>query len=161
METTDHPAVAGPTIKRGRSKQDHPTPPEFIRAVEQKFGKLDIDLAANKENAKAPRFISEEQNSLTTNWAQLGGLLWLNPPFAHIEPWAAKCRMAAENGARILLLTPASVGSVWFGSHILGRAMVFSLFPRISFDGIAPYPKDCMLSVFWGGVCGFDMWKWK
>lgn len=151
----------GATMNRHRSRQDYETPAEFIRAVEDRFGPLTVDLAATKQNAKAPEFLDEEANSLTVNWNKFNGLLWLNPPFNHIEIWAQKSRMHCELGARLLFLTPASVGSEWFQMHVLGRAMVLALSPRLSFDGKAPYPKDCMLSVFWAGCSGFDVWRWK
>ena len=130
-------------------------------AIWMKFGPPAWDLAASAGNTKAPRFISEEENSLVQDWHKLAGLLFLNPPFNHIEPWACKCREESKKGARILFLTPASVGSVWFTNHVLGHAMVLALCPRLSFDGIAPYPKDCILSVYWGGIHGFDVWQWK
>lgn len=162
MEGTSN--ISGPTIRRHRSKQDHATPLEFTHAVEDRFGPLSWDLAATAENKKAPMYISSETNSLTVPWhkSPCAGLLWLNPPFGHIEPWAAKTRWEADQGANILLLTPASVGALWFINHVHRHAMVFTLFPRIIFEGSKdPYPKDCILSVFWGGVTGFDVWKWK
>jgi len=164
MEPTDSIASSvGPTIRRHRSKQDHATPWEFIRAVEDRFDKLNWDLAANKENTKAPNFITQAENSLTYDWNKLDGLLWLNPPFNLIEPWAAKCRWCSvKPGSRIIFLTPASVGSMWFAMHVHRHAYVLSLTPRLVFEGSEdPYPKDCMLSVFWGGLNGFDVWKWK
>lgn len=104
----------------------------------------------------------EEDDALARDWTQLGGNLWLNPPFANIMPWAAKCRAFGPRGGprRILFLTPASVGSDWFASHVHGAARVLALSPRLRFVGAADhYPKDCMLSVF-GDEPGFDVWRW-
>lgn len=44
--------MSEPIQKPGRSKQDYGTPWEFIRAVERRWGKLHVDLAAHSENAK-------------------------------------------------------------------------------------------------------------
>lgn len=163
-----------PAQKPGRSKQDYGTPWEFIRAVEARWGCLDIDLAARADNAKAPLFITPEEDSLTTLWSRHSArYAWLNPPFAKLWEWAHRCRCYAEDfrkaGGRIFLLTPASIGSDWFAEHVHGKALVLGLRPRMIFDGTPPnpktgkpdpYPKDLMLSVF-GETSGFDTWKWK
>src|SRR5262245_43821674 len=107
-----------PAQKPGRSKQDYETPREFIEAVEKRWGKLDIDLAANRTNAKADSYFTPEQDSLKQIWSTLSGNLWLNPPFGRIAPWVAKCADASSyappNNWRLFLLVPASIGSNWF-----------------------------------------------
>lgn len=153
-----------PMQKPGRSKQDYGTPRALIKAVEKRFGALAWDLAATAENAKAPEFLTEEEDSLGIAWHALepSGLLWLNPPFARIEPWAAKCAAEMRKGARILFLTPASVGSNWFIDHVLPNASVYALAPRLTFEGCSdPYPKDCILSVFDNSFIGFHAWRWR
>jgi hypothetical protein len=157
-----------PKQKPGQSRQDYGTPPEFIDAVVRLFGPLDWDLAANSAaagpdaNHKAPLWYGVEQDSLAQDWTSLRGNLWLNPPFKRIAPWAAKCLASAGPGRRILMLTPASVGSNWFVDHILHRMLVLALNPRMTFVGERdPYPKDLMLTVFDGsGVGEFDVWRW-
>lgn len=166
-----------PKQKRGRSKQDYETPPDFIAAVEERFGPLSVDLAARKDNAKVKLYVSPEENSLSVLWTQRFPRcnLWLNPPFSDIGPWAEKCaRETKEARARrewttILFLTPASIGSDWFADHVHQKALVLGLRPRLKFVGMKPnpktgkvdgYPKDLMLSVF-GLPPGFDTWRWK
>lgn len=153
-------AKTGAGIKRGASKQDYATPPEFMRAVVDRFGLLSFDLAASTHNTKNPNYFTEEQNSLIQRWHEIRGILWLNPPFDNISPWAEKCAEEASMGARILFLTPASIGANWFAKSVHRRALVLGLNGRISFDGIAPYPKDCMLSCY-GWEPDFDVWAWK
>lgn len=135
-----------------KSKQDYGTDPEFARAVEKRFGPIAWDLAAGAENALAPLYFSEEQDSLEQDWSGLHGNLWLNPPYKHILPWARKCRETRlDLDARILLLVPASVGSEWFAEHAWGHATILFLRPRLTFAGEAmPYPKDCMLCAYRG-----------
>lgn len=58
------------------------------------------------------------------------------------------------------LLVPASVGSRWFAEHVHGWARVLALSGRLSFDGIAPFPKDLILAVY-GEPPGFDVWDWR
>ena len=87
---------------------------------------------------------------------------WLNPPFGHIAPWARQCESYGVEGYKILLLTPASIGSNWFASYVFQKAMVLALNPRLTFKGCTdPYPKDLMLSLFGFGYSGFDLWRWK
>jgi phage N-6-adenine-methyltransferase len=150
-----------PVQKPGRSKQDYATPRELIDAVEARFRRLDWDLAASAENRKAAQFYSIADDSLRQDWTKLTGNLWLNPPFADIEPWAAKCAASTGPGRRIFLLTPASVGSNWFAEHVFDKACVIALRPRMTFVGATdPYPKDLILSVF-GRPAGFELWRWK
>lgn len=156
-----------PQQRPGRSKQDYGTPREFIDAVERRFGALDFDLAASAENAIVPCFFDEARDALVQDWRSIetgrgrSRLLWLNPPFSDLEQWAKKACAEAELGARVLMLTPASVGSEWYARHVHGSAIVLALRPRLSFIEGDPYPKDLILSCFGFGVAGFDLWKWK
>lgn len=152
-------------MNRGHSKQDYETPDDFMEAVVMRFGAPMWDLAATAENAKAPHFITPEENSLAVTWRDRFRVCWLNPPFDNIAPWAKKCAAFGappiELGYRILLLTPASVGSNWFRDHVHNKALVLAINGRLTFKGTdAPYPKDCILSVF-GVAPGFDVWNWR
>ena len=66
-------------------------------------------------------------------------------------------------GRRILLLTPASVGSRWFADHVWGHALVLALSPRLTFVGEThPYPSDLILSVYDPEMeRGFAPWRWR
>lgn len=156
-----------PVQKPGLSKQDYETPPEFINAVKARLGVVDFewDLAASEQNSKALHsYFSEEDDSLLQDWNRLitcawpqFGWAWLNPPFGHIEPWAKKC---AESGIKVAFLVPAGVGANWFRDWVDGKALVLLLNGRISFDGIAPYPKDCILALY-GVTPGYEVWDWR
>lgn len=154
-----------PRQKPHASKQNYATPREFIDAVERRFGPIGFDLAAELETcvAQSYRFFSKEDDALSHDWAKIydGRFCWLNPPFGDIARFAAKCALEAEKGVRILMFVPASIGSNWFRDHVLGKAMVLGVNPRMSFDGVAMYPKDLMLCVYANGVNGFDQWRWK
>jgi phage N-6-adenine-methyltransferase len=163
MTTAIEPVRTGPSVNKGRSKQDYGTPWEFIRSVVRRFGQLHFDLAASEDNRKADRFYTEADDSLAQDWTRLEGNLWLNPPFANIAPWAEKCALSsAHRNGFILFLTPASVGANWFADHVHRKALVLGLSPRLTFEGTTdPYPKDLILSVFGYGFNGFDTWRWK
>lgn len=152
-----------PAQKPHASKQTYATPREFIAAVESKFGTIGFDLAAEVETSVTGlACFTKEDDALKQEWlGNASGWLWLNPPFGDIGSFAEKCAIESAKGARILMLVPASIGSNWFRDHVLGKAMVFGLNPRMSFDGKNPYPKDLMLCVYANGVHGFDQWVWR
>jgi phage N-6-adenine-methyltransferase len=155
-----------PRQKPGESKQDYATPPEYIAAVKARFGisSFAYDLAADSENTKAKHFFCEEEDSLKQDWRKLRGDLWLNPPYAHIAPWAVRCHHTAGPldalRRRIFFLVPAGVGANWFAQFVHQKALVIFNNGRISFDGIAPYPKDTLLAVF-GLKPGYECWTWR
>lgn len=152
---------------RGSSKQDYQTPPEFIQAVVKGFGRLSWDLAASAENKQAEKFYGESDDSLTQCWRDIksfgrGPVLWLNPPYDNIAPWARKCaEESTEGNARVLFLVPASVGANWFRDYVHGKAHVLFLNGRIKFVGAKDaYPKDCILACF-GWNPGYSVWSWN
>lgn len=167
----------GPTIKRGRSAQDASTPWEFIQAVKGKFGILTWDLAATAFNTRVRNdagpvdpWFSESQNSLVQEWHKLNGLLWLNPPYANITPWARKCAQEAKLGAEILLLVPASIGANWYWDWVEPVAQVYSV-GRMVFDDCydddgnlitTPYPKDLILCHYSDAAPErMERWLWR
>ncbi len=89
------------------------------------------------------------------------GLLWLNCEFGDITPWALKCSTEMSYGANIMLLTPA-VATEWYRDFIAGRADVYKLIGRVSFDGKNVFPKDCMVSHFHPMSTGAQhLWDWR
>jgi len=152
----------GASMNRGRSKQDYCTPRDFLAAVDKRFGWPDFDLAADINNAITPgAFFDEPRDSLKQSWADISGLLFCNPPFGNVTPWAKKCAEESQRGARILLLTPASSGADWFQSYCVRYGYVLDLAPRLSFDGKNPFPKDVVLTSFQFGLVGRGFWRWK
>lgn len=146
--------TTGATMNRGNSRQDWGTPPEFLRAVRGRFGPLDVDLACTRENriAGASLAFTPEEDALVQDWNQLYGNLWLNPEFADIRPWAAKCEGARHRLAWTLMLVPASIGTVWYAQHVYRKAYTLSV-GRMKFVGANdPYPKDLMLACFGFGI---------
>lgn len=164
--------VVGPPPAPPTNNQHWGTPREFLDAVERRFGKIGLDLAAKAENHVAPVWFGpgspvEIEDALNpssnwSDWVDPRELRWLNPPFEDIEPWAAWCS-SFRTLTTIAMLTPASIGTEWFRNHVHGRALVLGLSPRMAFVGCPdPFPKDLMLSVYGPLVApGFDCWRWK
>lgn len=104
-------------------------------------------------------------DSFTYNWHQIAGtqgrLLWLNCEWGDIQPWVDKCVLEAQRGAYIALLTHHSVAD-WY-MDCLEHGDVYELKGRLSFDGKAPFPKDCMLTIFRPDAIGrsLNIWDWR
>lgn len=152
------------------SRQDYATPLCLIEAVERRFGFIVHDLAATSGNTKAPTWFGPdrelgERDSLGIDWAARHprGNLWLNPPFARVASWMAKCHHESKRRQGLILsLTLASVGSRWFIDHVHGHALVMPLCPRVTFVGEpAPFNRDLMLCAWGEGLVGFVPWVWR
>lgn len=170
-----------PAQKPGKSKQDYGTPWELIRAVEARWGKLTLDLAAHDDgsNAKADLWFGPSDDYLSQEWtpgtATDEWLCWCNPPFDDIAKWAHKWKADAALGARIIALVPASIGAEWFARYVEDSANVVGLRPRLAFEGgghqksctdseclgCQTYPKDCMLLLYNVAAPAFSTWRWK
>lgn len=154
----------GAMQNRGASRQDYATPADFLNAFRARFGDIVFDLAAHERNHVAERYFSPEEDSLAQHWGAITrslskpGWLWLNPPFANIGPWAAKCARYSAHG--IALLVPASVGSLWWYEHVAPHAQVHFLIGRLHFSEAGPFPKDCALCLF-GPTPGHHYWDWR
>lgn len=156
-----------PRQKPRESEQIVCTPPEFLHAVQRRFGPIGLDLAATRENRVCPmHFGPGSELALDTldpkvSWSGRT-LRWLNPPFGNIPPFARKCAEQRHH-APIALLTPAGVSTLWFADFIHGKALVLALRPKLIFVGQEQsFPKDLILSVYGPYIApGFDTWKWK
>ncbi len=169
---------------KNKTNQIVATPPEFIAAVEKRFGLLHCDVCARQSNAKAPLYIGDPRtepasvppglpmrvglNGLSCVWPNPGPKQWnwMNPPFKDTPDWLAKIH---QERVRTLVLVLASVGSVWYRDLVENQAAVYFLGPRLTFVGEThPYPKELMLLAY-----DFDLleqrllnlvpsqWRWK
>lgn len=170
-------AATGPSIKRGSSSGDIWTPADFRAVVVEKFGIPTWDLAASERSAFGTQFLTEQDNSLTYAWHELGGLLWLNCPYSNITPWVKKCAEESYRpdtevvraGAEILLLVPGSIGANWYWDYVEPYADVYSV-GRMVFDNCydkhgelvtTPYPKDLILCHYYNRQAYKEMTRWR
>lgn len=174
-------APAKPFVYDGTvSDQSWGTPPDFVAAFQKRFGSIVFDLAASPHNAVARHFFTEAEDALKQDWSYLhkeiarpGEWLWLNPPFADMVPWVAKCAEECRKGARIALLSKVSLAR-WFVDHVEPNARVYLLSPRVKYvpaPGNERGPNgalrtgadfDSMLSLFGPATRGsIEVWKWK
>lgn len=154
---------------KNKTDQDVGTDPKFFEIANKQFN-FGWDLACTKDNDLITKNDEREgwyypnHNSLDLDWTMFDqyGWLWLNPPYKDIAPWAQKCAEESQKGAKIVMLTPASVGSQWFAKWAYPYAYIRMLTGRLTFKGHeTPYPKDCMISIFDNFHKGIDLWNWR
>ncbi len=143
--------TTGPRLTSGsNSKQDHDTPIELIKVIEELKGRsFIVDLAATSENSKASHYLTPEMDSLSISWANIfsGGMGWLNPEFGMIRAFMEKCAKEGGSDFTIYGLVPASIGALWYREHVYPYATTYALHPRLPFEGWheTAFPKDCIL----------------
>jgi len=154
---------------KNQTKQDYGTPDNFFKPLDSHFG-FNYDLACTSENKLCKFGLTMSDDSLRVEWHKLEGYLFLNPPFANIGPWAKKCYEESLLGAKIILLTPASVGSNWFRDWVFKKSKIRFLNGRLTFKGmkpnpktgkVDPYPKDCQIAIYDNINFGIDIWDWR
>lgn len=141
------------------------TPESFLIAVDRRFGEIGFDLAATKDNAVVKRYYSPEQDSLAQDWGSLGlragQSAFLNPPFAHIAPWAAKLYECRNLPRWTGMLVPYSGGSKWWEDYVRHKLMTFGI-PRMRFVGQTHlFPKDLAFICAGFGCVGEAHWDWR
>ena len=157
---------AMPAQKPGKSEQAVQTPPEFLAAVARRFGPIRWDLAANASNHVAPGWYGpgspDGEDALAQDWSKRGGVLFLNPEFGNIPPFAKLAAEFGPRGARTKMLVPAAVSTEWWVKFVHQRALVLFLRPRIKFVGHdAGFPKDLALCAYGPWVApGYSTWRW-
>ncbi|MFT0939698.1 phage N-6-adenine-methyltransferase [Enterobacter hormaechei] len=96
------------------------TPPALFASLDAEFC-FQLDAAAAPHNALCLRFITAEQNTLETPWADylsIPGYVWLNPPYSDITPFVKKAAAESANQIGTVMLVPADTSVGWFKDAI-------------------------------------------
>lgn len=96
------------------------TPPALFAALDAEFC-FQLDAAAAPHNALCRKFITAEQNTLETPWADylsIPGYVWLNPPYSDITPFVKKAAAESTNQIGTVMLVPADTSVGWFKEAI-------------------------------------------
>ncbi len=154
--------MSEPIQKPGKSRQDFGTPVEYLDAIAHRFGRIEFDLAARADNTVAIDFHGPDTDSLRQDWSLPGvRVAFLNPPFENIRPWAAKCESVRMLPRWTIMLVPASMGSLWWRDHVLGKCQADGI-PRMQFrEATGLYPKDLACLAYGFGVAGSGYWDWR
>lgn len=102
------------------------TPKTFFEFMDFVFGPFQLDPAATKENAKAPRFFTKEDDGLAQEWK--ADAVWLNPPYGRGkvgERWVAKAveEVRIGHAGSVVLLLPARTDTIWFHKYVFPRCI--------------------------------------
>lgn len=96
------------------------TPPALFASLDAEFC-FQLDAAAAPHNALCRKFITAEQNTLETPWADylsIPGYVWLNPPYSDITPFVKKAAAESANQIGTVMLVPADTSVGWFKEAI-------------------------------------------
>ena len=96
------------------------TPPALFASLDAEFC-FQLDAAAAPHNALSRKFITAEQNTLETPWADylnVPGYVWLNPPYSDITPFVKKAAAESINQIGTVMLVPADTSVGWFKEAI-------------------------------------------
>lgn len=96
------------------------TPPAIFVSLDAEFC-FQLDAAAAPHNALCRKFITAEQNTLETPWADylnVPGYVWLNPPYSDITPFVKKAAAESANQIGTVMLVPADTSVGWFKEAI-------------------------------------------
>jgi site-specific DNA-methyltransferase (adenine-specific) len=116
------------------------TPQDLFNALNEEFG-FTIDVAATDENAKLPRYFTEEIDGLAQSWDN--EIVWCNPPYGRvIKDWAKKA--SEQKDGVVVMLIPSRTDTAWFHDYIYGKAEIRFIRGRLKFGGhknAAPFPN--------------------
>jgi phage N-6-adenine-methyltransferase len=90
------------------------TPRELFEAIDDRYGPITLDVAADKDNAVVPSFFDREMNAMETPW--VGGVAYCNPPYENIAAWVdrALIQVAEDRCRRVVMLLPSRTDQRWF-----------------------------------------------
>lgn len=93
------------------------TPQDFFDRLHAEFG-FALDAAANYENAKCLRYLTD---ALGLSWRGLidaGEAIWLNPPYSMCREFIAKSAEEAHKGCTVVCLVPSRTDTRWWHEHV-------------------------------------------
>lgn len=155
IDSTNNPAVLGAAATRNNGRyngngREWATPWEIFDPLNEEFG-FTLDACATAENAKFPRFYTEQQNGLLQDWT--GERVFMNPPYGReIYAWTRKAR--DSNAIIVAALLPVSSDLKWWHEDVVGRAEVRYIRGRVRFLTGGPYRASGFFAsaiVIWRG----------
>lgn len=121
------------------TREDYETPPDLVARLATVFP-FTLDVCACKRNAKAPVWITKEENALrVSSWHHYIGhhddlMGWLNPPYGyHIRQWTSRAAETYRNGGSIIGLLPSRTDTTWMHADVLLAPAVLLMRKRLAF----------------------------
>lgn len=134
------------------------TPRPLFDELDAEFGFV-LDAAALAGSAKCNRYYGpdhadpDRRDGLVLDWAaeaqQLGGAVWLNPPYSRplMAPFIRKAYEESRRGATVVLLIPARTDTAVWHDYVM-RGEVRFLRGRVKFGDAkagAPFPSAVVI----------------
>ena len=128
MKTQPHVA----RINRGAHGDLYETPWEVIWLLRDVLGDFTLDVCASPENAKAPKFYTEEDDGLAQPWH---GKVWCNPPFSMKKEFLRCAVESRQDCESIAVLLPNNARETdWWRQFVWEQAdEIITLAPRVQF----------------------------
>jgi phage N-6-adenine-methyltransferase len=134
-----------PKVYHRSQKVEWETPQDFFATWDATFH-FTLDVAAQPDNAKCPRYFTPEDDGLMQPWE---GVCWMNPPYGKtIGQWVAKAYESAQQGATVVCLLPARTDTKWWQRYCVSPAKVEFVSGRLTFGGAsnpAPFPNAVVI----------------
>lgn len=145
-----------PAIKRAKTSR-WGTPTRLFAELDREFG-FTLDVCADPELAKCPRYFTDEDDGLAQSWA--GEVCWMNPPYGMkpLYQWVERAAHAARcEGSTVVALVPVRSEQPWWHTFVWDAAAgrtrpgveIRFIKGRVYFAGAkynAPFP--CAVIVF-------------
>ncbi|TDF41941.1 phage N-6-adenine-methyltransferase [Alteromonadaceae bacterium M269] len=103
------------------------TPPEIFAYYNRRFHFV-LDAAASKLNAKCEIYLTEKDDALTKDWAQIvkqntaetpyANYVWVNCPYSQPYPWVEKALETKQNGVGVVMLLNHDNSCKWFAKAL-------------------------------------------
>jgi phage N-6-adenine-methyltransferase len=130
------------------NKEDWETPHRFFQELNDEFH-FDLDVCANKHNAKCKNYFTKEDNALEKSWH---GNCWMNPPYGRkISNWIHKANYEATCNPKVNLvvcLIPARTDTGWWHDYVMYKGDIRFIRGRLKFSGSkwnAPFPSAIVI----------------
>ena len=105
------------TYKGPSTPDDNESPPEIFEQLHREFG-FTVDVAANKFNAKCPKFYTKEDDGLKQDWS--GEVVWCAPPNSTKlkNAFIKKAWEESRKGTTVVLFIPCDTSTVIFAKYV-------------------------------------------
>jgi site-specific DNA-methyltransferase (adenine-specific) len=135
------------------------TPKDFFKPINDEF-EFTLDVCATKDNTKASKFFSKEDNGLSKSWS--GNICWMNPPYGKdLVLWLKKAKAESEN-CTVVSLIPARTNTKWWHEIVLKASEIRFVLGRPKFNNAKhglPFPlalvifkkhvnKNCIIGTY-------------
>ncbi len=112
-------------MSRSKPSDERRTPRDFFRRMDATYH-FDLDICATARNHQTEAWvgpgswIAEDALAEDCCWADLGSVVWMNPPYSQLPVWLAKASTEAQAHRELLVvcLLPSNTSARWWHTWI-------------------------------------------